>query len=120
MTLTRNQILQSEDLPRELVEVPEWGGSVWVKSLTGKERDALEAVVANIGEDGKAHTNLVNLRARLGSLTMTDEKGKRLFTDGDVKGLGEKSAAALDRVFSVAQRLAKLTDKDVKSLEKNS
>ena len=43
--LTRDQILQANDLVTETVEVPEWGGSVFVKSLTGVERDQFEAAI---------------------------------------------------------------------------
>lgn len=32
--LTREQILQSDDLPRETVQVPEWGGEVQVTTQT--------------------------------------------------------------------------------------
>ena len=41
--LTRDEILESEDLATETVSVPEWGGSVIVRALTGTERDAYEA-----------------------------------------------------------------------------
>ena len=37
--LTREQILQSDDLPRETVPVPEWGGSVRIRTLSGADRD---------------------------------------------------------------------------------
>ena len=36
MALSRSQILSKKDnLPRQEVLVPEWEGSVWVRSLTG-------------------------------------------------------------------------------------
>jgi hypothetical protein len=38
-------------------------------------------------------------------LTVCDASGERLFADSDIALLGRKSARALDRVFSVAQRL---------------
>lgn len=117
--LTRDAILHAEDLPRELVEVPEWGGSVYVRALTGAERDAFEASV--VEQRGKsAKMNLRNIRAKLVALTVVGEDGKRLFSDADANLLGEKSAAALDRVFTVAQRLSGLRDEDVEDLAKNS
>jgi len=97
--LTREQILQSDDLPRETVPVPEWGGEVQVRTMTGTDRDAFEASL--IGKEGR----LENVRARLVSLTLCDESGSRLFSDGDIAALGGKSAKALDRVFAVSQRL---------------
>lgn len=97
--LTRDQILMCDDLPRETVQVPEWGGDVQVRTMTGTDRDAFEASL--IGKEGR----LENVRARLVSLTLCDEGGVRLFTDDDITALGHKSAKALDRVFAVAQRL---------------
>ena len=97
--LTREQILQCDDLPKETVKVPEWGGEVQVRTMTGTDRDAFEASL--IGKEGR----LENVRARLVSLAVCDESGNRLFGDEDVAALGAKSAKALDRVFAVAQRL---------------
>ena len=38
--LDRNAILGADDLGREVVDVPEWAGSVQVRGLTAAERDA--------------------------------------------------------------------------------
>jgi hypothetical protein len=46
-----------------------------------------------------------NVRARLVALTLCDTEGYRLFDDSEITALGRKSARALDRVFTVAQRL---------------
>ncbi len=114
-TLSRDDILAADDLPRESVEVPEWGGAVHLRSMTGTERDAFE-----VGLMGKTGTNMENIRSRLITLTAVDEKGERLFPEeGDVILLGKKSAAALDRLFAVAQRLNGLSARDVEVLEKN-
>lgn len=117
--LTRDQILAADDLPRELVEVPEWGGAVLVRTLTGAERDQFEAQVVEMRGRKIKSLNMANLRARLVSLCVVDEKGERLFTDADVKALGGKSAAALQRVFDVASRLSGLGEEDIEELEKN-
>lgn len=117
--LSRDDILDAADLPRELVEVEEWGGAVYVRALSGTERDAFEASI--ITQRGKrVEPNLQNLRAKLVALAVVDEDGERLFSDGDVQALGRKSAAALDRVFGVAQRLSGLSPGDVEDLAKNS
>lgn len=113
--LNRDQILTADDLPTEDVEVPEWGGTVRLRALTGTERDAFEVSVAG---DGKK--NLSNLRARLVALSVVDDKGERLFTDADVKKLGLKSAAALDRLFDKARHLSGLDEDDVEELAGNS
>lgn len=117
--LTRDQILEVQDLQYEDVAVPEWGGTVRVRGLTGTERDAFEASV--VQQQGKKTSyNLTNLRARLVSLSVVDEAGKRLFSDRDVQALGRKSAAALARVYEVASRLSGISDSDMEELAKNS
>ncbi len=145
--LSRDQILGASDLPTETVDVPEWGGQVIVRSMTGAERDRFELSLysgngrvngagtngANGADNGAGNgagngtgngagngkVNAENIRARLVALTTIDEAGNRLFDDGDVEALGAKSAAALARVFTVAQRLNALSGSDVEELEKN-
>lgn len=117
--LTREQILTADDQVVEDVPVPEWGGVVRVRGLTGTQRDRFEGeAVEQRGR--KTKLNFENLRARLVSLTVVDGDGKRMFSDADVAALGQKSASALDRVFAVAQRLSGMSDQDVEELTKNS
>ena len=117
--LTRDQILQAQDIARETVAVPEWGGDVLVRGLTGQERDAYEATIMSLNGTN-ARMNLVNARAKLVARSVVDEDGARLFGDEDVALLAKKSAAALERVFSVAQRLSGLTSSDIDELAKAS
>jgi len=113
--LTKEQILNADDLPRKLVQVPEWGGDVWVKTMTGAERDAWEA---SLMEDREV--NAENIRARLCVRSIVDEAGRRVFADEDADKLGGKSARALDRIFSVAQRLNGVSAQDLDEIAKNS
>jgi hypothetical protein len=113
--LGRDDILKVQDIEIERVDVPEWGGHVFVKGMTGTERDAFEMVVTKKrGKD--VEVNMVGLRAKLIVTTVCDEDGKRLFTKKDVEKLGEKSASALQKVFEVAQRLSGLSSQDVEEL----
>lgn len=113
--LTRDQILSVDDNKQETVLVPEWGGEVIVATMSGFARDRLEASV--VGSNGGQ--NLTNVRAKYVAASLVDEKGEMLFSEGDVVKLGKKSAAALDRIFAVAQRLNHITDADVEELAKN-
>ena len=117
--LTRDMILSANDRLTEVVDVPEWGGRVRVRSLTGAERDRLEQ--SAVETRGKSRElNMKNLRAKLVALSVIDAKGTRVFQDHDVALLGEKSAAALQRVWDVASRLSGLTEQDAEELAKNS
>ena len=120
MYLDKNAILGSVDLPREEVSVPEWGGKVLVRGLTAQERDALEESTVQRNSEGVVKVIYDNMRARLASLTIVDGDGNRIFTQADVEALGNKSGAALDRIFDVAQRLSGMTKKSKEVALKNS
>ena len=112
--LTREQILAADDLSRETVDVPEWGGSVVVQMMRGSDRDAFEASIITEGKP-----DLRNMRAKLAAACIVDESGKRLFSVADVDALGAKSAKALERVTSVAQRLNRLGDEQLEEIKGN-
>lgn len=114
--LSRDQIVGiKDDIKMELVEVPEWGGSLYVRGLTGFERDRFEAEVVDDRKDSK-RMNLTNVRARLVALAVVDENGTRLFKPTDIEWLGQKSAAVLDRIYDVATRLSGISDTDIEGM----
>lgn len=118
-TLGRADILGTSDLPRERVDCPEWGGCVWIRTMTSAERDSWEA--ARLERKGRRMApSLDNLRASLVVYCCVDEEGKRIFADDDAEALGGKSAKVLDRLFAVAQRINGVGDEDLESLVKNS
>jgi hypothetical protein len=119
--LSRDAVLAADDRASEVVEVPEWGGSVQVRALSGTERDQYESAGVTWGRDAKgapivAALNTDNLRARLVALAVVDEEGNRLFSDKDVAALGAKNAQVLNRLFEVARRLSGLSAADVEAL----
>jgi hypothetical protein len=116
--LTREQILEVQDIQTRVVEVEEWGGSVKVQGMTGVERDAFEESLMR-GKGQKTTLNMQNIRAKLVAHSVVNGNGERIFTDRDAIALGKKSAAALDRVFAVAQELSGITNKDVEELAEN-
>ena len=117
--LTREEILQAPDIPEEYVEVPEWGGTLKLRGMTASQRDKFDASL--LDQKGKQITMyLVDARAKLASLCIVDEDNKRIFSETDIKALGDKSALALDRIYSVAQKLSGISDADLEELEKNS
>ncbi|HOX23343.1 MAG TPA: hypothetical protein PLL10_07760 [Elusimicrobiales bacterium] len=118
MLLNKEQIKTVSDLETQDIEVPEWGGTVRLKSLTGAERDRFEASVVQ-GQGRNTTVNMQNLRAKLVAQSAIGEDGKPLFTEEDVKWLGEKSAKALNRLFNAAQTLSGLSESDVKELAGN-
>lgn len=113
--LTKEQILNANDSKIEAIDIPEWGGQVFIRTISGTERDNFEQSIIK----GK-ETDLTNLRAKFCVLVICDENGNRIFNDNHVSVLGKKSAAALDRIFDAGRKMNGMTDSDVKELEKNS
>jgi tartrate dehydratase beta subunit/fumarate hydratase class I family protein len=116
--LTREQILAVQDITQETVEVPEWGGSVYVRGMTGTERDAFEQKIL-VQKGKKREANMDMFRAKLIAYSVCDEKGELLFAEEDIEALGKKSASALQRIFDVAMRLSGLSPDDAEELTKN-
>jgi hypothetical protein len=109
--LDRDAILASTNGSVTTVDVPEFGGSVCIRTLTGRERDALERWFLL----HKENPGTTMLRARLCAMGASDEKGVRLFTDADVPILAEKSGTALERIATAVLRhnLIGVEDADV-------
>lgn len=98
--LTRDQIFALDDLPRREVAIPEWKGSVYVRALTGAERDQLERMLA---KDSAS-------RASIAALCVVDKKGERLFSEDDVEKLAKKNGTALERIVTAALQFNALTE----------
>ena len=117
MFLTKDQILQADDLKFSEVDVPEWGGKVRIKTMTGEERDAFEDKIVVRDKDGnRKGMDIKNFRAKLLVRTIVDEEGKRVFDEQDIHALGMKSSAALDRVAEEVQEINRLRAQDVEEL----
>lgn len=127
--LTRVQIDEAKDLPKEKAPVPEWAPQgtpkkeradfyVNVKTMTGLERDRYEAGMIERQDDGpggkkKVKINLENVRAKLLWRTIVDDEGKTIYKESEIAQLGLKSAAVLDRLWTIARRLNGLSQEDV-------
>lgn len=122
--LTRDEILDIEDLKREEITVPEWGNKlILVRELTAEERDAYEASLMDarkIGRKTEFHPNLKNVKAKMVVKCIITEDGQRVFTDMDATAVGKKSASALSRICDVIERLSGLDEKSKAELEGNS
>jgi hypothetical protein len=114
--LTREAILEADDRQFRDVEVPEWGGTVRVATMTGRARDRYEA---GLYQDQGKETTYDNLRARFLSHCVVNEAGDLIFSVGDLEALGQKSSAALDRVFKVASDLNGTSADGVEDIAKN-
>lgn len=112
--ITRDLIKEIKDVKIEEVEVPEWGDSIFVRSLTGAEREKFEKLL------DKGYTHIDNIRAKFVILCACDESGNKLFEDSDEEWLSNKTATALNRIFIAGQKLSGLLKSDFEEAVKNS
>lgn len=115
MLLTREQILSAADQSTEEVEVPEWGGTVRVRTISGDERDTFDLYRDKAQKKGA----VIGFKAFLVAMAACDAEGNPLFKPEDVVELGKKSDSALNRVFDVACRLNGLGAAAEEEIEKN-
>lgn len=113
--LSAADILAVQDGSSETVPVPEWGGDVIIKAMTGTERDAFEAGMWVSGQLDRR-----NYRSKLLVKVLVNENGTRIFTDAQAADLGKRSAAVIDRLYDVAARLSGLSDAEQEEMEGNS
>lgn len=114
--LNKAAILLADDLKHEDVEVPEWGGTVRVRVMTGAERDEFRTSIAT--EEGSVPVGRFSVA--LLAATLIDEQGARLFTMEEIDQLAEKSGTSIDKPALVAMRLNGLGGGAVEEAVKNS
>src|SRR3989304_3124891 len=122
--LDRSKLLAKETLEIEKVELGE-GDIVYVRQMTGRERDQFEASLLKKKTNAKGEStyeqNTEDFRAKLAVLTLCDEKGNSLLQPGDYSVLSQNmSAKRLEKIIIAAQKLNAITEVDKENLTKNS
>lgn len=107
--LTAEEILAADDLQTVEVDVPEWGGTVRLRSLTGQDAVSFAEQI----KDNKKNSGI-----KVVARCAVKEDGTPLFTEEQVEALTTKNQKALIRVQREALKLLGLTD-DVIALVKN-
>lgn len=109
--LTREQLVEASkaELPRRTVTIPELGGEVIVRGMSGKDLSLFnESLFTGKGKKRKVVT--VNIQAKMAARCIEDADGRRMFSDDDAQWLGNIRADALGRIFTAIQELSGLGD----------
>ena len=109
--LTAEQILSADDFRYAEVDVPEWGGTVRVRTMSAKQRDALNRMFKDRGEVESTEFMLL--------MCVVDENGNRVFTREHLDMLKEKSVAPINRIVKAISDLMGTSSDAVESAEKN-
>ena len=104
----RSAILAAQDIDLTPVDVPEWGVTVYVKTLSNGQRDRyLKSIRKTVGKGKheKVEVELEDATTKLLVLVTCDKDGQPVFTDaGDVQALRGKSAKAMQRISDAAAK----------------
>jgi hypothetical protein len=112
MALDRKSILAADDVRKEKIAVPEWKGDVFLRVLTGTDRDRFE--------ESYADQKMKAFRIRFLLLALCDEDGVRLFSDDEADVLGKKSSVVINRLFEAGWKLNAFTQEAVDALGEDS
>lgn len=118
MPLSRDDILQADDLPTDELEVPEWGGTILIRALNGAQREEIEIRSHKAKASGDA-LGWKGLKTLVATYVVVGEDGQPLFTSKDLAALAKKSSAVLDRIFEKVLAMNAMTKKDAEDLAGN-
>jgi len=122
MTLNKNDFLNATSkLKKELVELPEMGGSVYVREMSGIQLLTYNERVLELQKNSKEITPVVSvaLMALLVSMTVSDEDGNLLFTEADAKALAQNSLSVLIKLSTKALEVAGLNKAVIDEVKSN-
>lgn len=122
--LSRSEMLKQQPLKIVKVELDK-ENFVYVREMTGRERDLFEASLLKSVQlsngDTKLEQDMSDFRAKLAVCTVCDESGKLLFSPNDYKTLSANMKASwLTKIATAAQELNALEEKQQAELRKNS
>jgi hypothetical protein len=122
--LTKELLLQREKMEVKKVEF-ENGDFVFVREMTGYERDCFEQSLLRRIPDRKGGTTFEqtteNFRAKFAVCVMCDEEGKLLLDPKQYNELSKSmSARRLEKIVEEAQKLNNITEEAKEELIKNS
>lgn len=115
--LDRAGFFAAEDSKFEDVPVPQLGGMVRMRVLSGAARDDFNAYLKSFGDEPRPPSAV---SAALLVQICIDDAGQPMFTMDDIELLRAKSAAALDVMATAAMRINGMGEAAVSDAEKNS
>ena len=114
--LAAAEILKADDLRTKRVDIPEWDGHVYVRTMTAAERDQYEASIWKFEDGKRSELSFELMRAKFVALTACNAKGKRIFDWNQVRELGKKSWTAMSRVYEAALMLNAMSSRDIEDM----
>lgn len=101
--LTAETILGKDDTRIEPVDVPEWGGRVYVRSSKGTVVDEVLGIMQSLQVD--KGLNAAKFSAEVVARTVCDRDGKLLFTVNQAGALREKDYRPVERLATAGMKM---------------
>lgn len=114
MRLNKHQIYAAVDFKTEMVDIPEWGGEIEIRTMSVGQKFEYD----NFIEEKKP--TMQELALYVIKKCCIDDQGKLMFTDEDDQLLLEKSVQSLMRLFDACVALNRQRASDVEDAAKNS
>lgn len=105
--LTKAAILAADDLKKEPLSVPEWGGDVLISEISAEQRDECGKAYIDL-KDRPQLEQITAFRNRMLVYAIVGEDGKPLFTLEEIGALLSKNGDVIDRLAKAALKLNKM------------
>jgi hypothetical protein len=103
MSVTREKLLAAKiDFPQEVVDVPEMGGKVTVKGMSGKD---LSAFYKSVRKGKTLEVDEETFNARLVASSLVDSNGKRLLKDEEFTVAQEWPGQIFNKLLTASMRV---------------
>lgn len=121
------RIFDADDVTSQMLEVPEWGVTLELRSPTGEERSDLQKAFVDM-EASQRHGELImrDMKAMWPAIVITccydPDTGERAFTmdPATMAALNRKNGAVLERVATACLPIVGLTPGDVEEKKESS
>lgn len=118
--LTIDDILRAKDITVVPVDVPEWGGRVYVRSMSALQRERFNTEIRKLSAGKPAEFTKEQTNGALVQFSLCDEYGVPLSTDpSHVAALMDKNSDAMQRVVDASAVLNNLSG-DTSEVSKNA
>lgn len=118
-TATKSDFFNAPKVRRVPVPVPALGKTVYVQSMTVREKTEWEESFEN-KKGGRNKERTRRIRAYMVIATCVDEHGNHLFSGEDVERLMDLDVGLIEPIVDTAKEVLNSSDEDIDALAKNS
>lgn len=116
--LNRDAILSAVDIHPQPLEMPEWGGTVFIRPLTAEERVLFTGDLEALEQSDDKLKQLKQVTLFVVRV-LCDADGKRLFADGDADQFNNKSFDSLQKIMAAGMTFNGIAPGALEDTKKN-